>query len=409
MVEQEPRDMTVCLVCKESAVAERLDLGLQPASNRFLTARDNTEYRHPLAISVCEACGLVQLVDPMPADEARPRVDWIVYNEPESHLDDLAKHIAQLPGVPQEAVVLGVSRYDEPALRRLQTACSARVRLLSPRDDLDITAPGAAIETLQQRLTSVPAEALVSKHGRADVVTARYILEHAHDPVEFIANLVRLAAPGGYVLIEVPNASSSLQGGDYSTLWEEHTCYFTPATLRVCLAAAGLTPAFMHSYPCPGEDALVAVCRVPGASRVADAIEPNVVAHEVARARRFLDGFAERKRSERAFFARESRRGKIALLGAGHATCAFINLFQLAEFITLVIDDNPKKQGLLMPGSQLPIRGSAALKSEQVGLCLMGVRAEIEDVIVAKNQDFLESGGQFASLNAGSRYARRAA
>lgn len=400
--------MTVCRVCKESAFAGRLDLGLQPVSNRFPSSLTESEYCHPFVVAVCANCGLVQLEDPMPADEVRPRVDWIVYNEPELHLDDLTSRVVQLPDFPEEANVLGVSRYDEPALRRLQAACAARVRILSPREDFGITAPNAGIETLQHRLTKASADAIASRQGRADLVIARYILEHAHDPVGFLANLRRLAVPGGFVVVEVPNATVSLQRGEYGTLWEEHVCYFTPETLRGCLAAAGLTPTFIHSFPCAGEDALVAVCRVPDASAGPEVVEARAV-DEVERALGFLRGFAERKRAERAYFTRESRRGRIALLGAGHATCAFINLFQLAEFISLVIDDNPKKQGLFMPGSRLPIRGSAALQTENIKLCLMGVRPEIEDSIFAKNPDFLAIGGEFASLHAGSRYARRAA
>lgn len=401
--------MTVCRVCKESAFAERLDLGPQPAGNRFPSSLTESEYRHPFAVAVCANCGLVQLEDPMPADEVRPRVDWIVYNEPEPHLDDLTSRVVQLPDFPGEANILGVSRYDEPLLRRLQAACAARVRTLSPREDFGITAPGAGTETLQHRLTNASVNVLASRHGRADVVIARYILEHAHDPVGFIANLRGLTAPGGYLVVEVPNATVSLQRGEYGTLWEEHVCYFTPATLRNCLAAAGLTPTFIRSFPCAGEDALVAVCRVPDASAGPKAVAARAVVDEVERALGFLRGFPERKRAEQDYFARESRRRRIALLGAGHATCAFINLFQLAEFISLVIDDNPKKQGLFMPGSRLPIRGSAALQTENIKLCLMGVRPEIEEVIFAKNPDFLAIGGEFASLHASSRYARRAA
>ena len=43
------------------------------------------------------------------------------------------------------------------------------------------------------------------------------------------------------------------------------------------------------------------------------------------------------------------------MLGAGHLSGAFINLYGLAEQIEFVADDNPNKQGLLMPGSRLPI------------------------------------------------------
>ena len=42
---------------------------------------------HRLALGQCSVCGLVQLVDPMPAGIVRPQFSWLTYNEPEGHLD----------------------------------------------------------------------------------------------------------------------------------------------------------------------------------------------------------------------------------------------------------------------------------------------------------------------------------
>ena len=73
-------------------------------------------------------------------------------------------------------------------------------------------------------------------------------------------------------------------------------------------------------------------------------------------------------------------------------------LMELGEHIEFVVDDDPKKQGLLMPGSQLPISGSSILMKENIKLCLMGLSPESEEKVILGNQTFRDRGGVFASI-----------
>ena len=173
--------MNDCRVCGRTTASEWLDFGLQPISNRFLRSAEEVEYTHSLAIGYCQACGTVQLDQPMPAAEVTPRFDWITYNEPESHLDQLADELRQLPGLSPLSSVGGISYKDESTLRRLRERGLLRTWVADLREDLGITNPGAGIESIQQHLTPQTADTLVSRHGRPDVVVLRHVLEHSHD------------------------------------------------------------------------------------------------------------------------------------------------------------------------------------------------------------------------------------
>jgi len=69
------------------------------------------------------------------------------------------------------------------------------------------------------------------------------------------------------------------------------------------------------------------------------------------------------------------------------------------------VDDNPNKQGLLMPASRVPVRPSSALLEEGIKLALFSLSPEVEDKVVLKNNAFIEQGGQFSSIFPASKRA----
>lgn len=200
----------------------------------------------------------------------------------------------------------------------------------------------------------------------------------------------------------MPDARKALERHDYTTIWEEHLLYFTPATLRNLFALAGFEVAYLNRFYYSQEDVLVAVVK-PG-PKTEMPITERELAFEVQRAERFIRAFPryrDRIRESVGGFARN--RGPVAMLGAGHLSGAFINFYGLEDSVQFVADDNPKKQGLFMPGSKAPIGPSSDLVSRNIGLCLMTVRAEIEDAVAAKNAAFTARGGILASIFPESR------
>jgi SAM-dependent methyltransferase len=79
--------------------------------------------------------------------------------------------------------------------------------------------------------------------GSFDVVTAFHVLEHLTDPVRAARRMLEWLAPGGVLIIEVPNAGglgARLFGRAWSGLeLPRHLSHFTPETLGAAIARAG--------------------------------------------------------------------------------------------------------------------------------------------------------------------------
>src|SRR6266545_3851981 len=79
-----------------------------------------------------------------------------------------------------------------------------------------------------------------------DVVTAFHVLEHVHDPHEFLRRLSRLLRPDGILVVEVPNVDDALVSTydipAYRSFYftNAHLWYFSPRTLDGALASAKL-------------------------------------------------------------------------------------------------------------------------------------------------------------------------
>jgi SAM-dependent methyltransferase len=79
--------------------------------------------------------------------------------------------------------------------------------------------------------------------GEFDCVTAFHVLEHVPDPIRAVRRMLEWLAPGGLLVLEVPNAGglgARLFGRAWSGLeLPRHLSRFTPETLGATVARAG--------------------------------------------------------------------------------------------------------------------------------------------------------------------------
>lgn len=383
----------VCISCGAAAVETLLALGPQPPSNRYVPVGAVQSDAHPLNFGHCVSCGMLQLADPMPAAMVRSRKPGLKYGEPEGHLDALAAHLAGLVG--PDARILGLTYNDDSTLARLNGLGRSRTRRLEMAADLGITDRCAGFETVQAVVDDGMVRRLTAKYGTADLVIVRYLLEHAHAPSRLLAALGGLLAPGGRIVIELPDCRKFIAACDYSFIWEEHIGYYTPRAITALAHRNGFGQVETLLYPYAFEDALVAIMQSgPSPLSPLDAAD---AASDRSAAHRFAGEFDRvRERYHRHFDECRVAGKRIAIFGAGHLAATFLNVLGLGGSVECVIDDNPDKTGLGMPGSGVPIVGSSRLG--EIDLCLLALSPASETKVLAHHGGRLAPGGRFASI-----------
>lgn len=381
-----------CINCNTAGVETLLDLGLQPPSNRYVPLGEEDVDLHGLRLGQCVACGLMQLVDPMPIEMVRPRYLWIKYNEPAGHLDALVGHLAKL--VSSDAKIAGITHEDDSTLKRFNQRGYLQTFNYDIKSYFGMDAY-AEISVRHSAIDDFIANKIIEKHGKADILVARYVLEHSHDPARFLNTLGQLLAPGGILVLEVPDSRKFVNACDYSFLWEEHISYFTPKTLEDFVRRRGFCTIDTLISPYPLEDSLAIF--VQQATDFFVNVKRAIPSQDIAAGRIFARQFVPACMRYRRHLESLQEAGKrIAIFGAGHLAANFLNFFRLKDFVEYVIDDDPNKQGFAMPGSGAPILSSAHLK--EIDVCLLALNPESEKKVLEKQRAYVERGGIFKSI-----------
>jgi len=232
----------------------------------------------------------------------------------------------------------------------------------------------------------------------ADLICCRHVIEHIPAPCGFLECLRSELRPGSLLYIEVPDAMSVL-GGD--SLWDiiySHCCYFAECSLgaaleRVHFKVLQVQRSFAGQFLTMDARAVDAAQGLRDYGEVPDEI--RIVAESV---KRFPHRLQDAVRRSATFIEGAAKDGaRLALWGAGAKSVTFVNLVPGADRIPIVIDLNPRKQGMFIPGTAQPIIPPSRLAdhppdivillnpaySEEVSKFLDTMRVQVRQLCVA--------------------------
>ncbi|HSW70686.1 MAG TPA: class I SAM-dependent methyltransferase [Gammaproteobacteria bacterium] len=392
--------LKTCILCHSSLSGSFLDLGKLPLCNGFVLQTELACSTYSLMLAECPQCSLIQLLDPPPVEELIPRFPWIRYNEPDGHLEAVSLQLQSY--LSPLARIYGVGPFDQPLLNQLSAHGY-------DGEMLDLLSLGSKatidrypyLETLQACLQPPLLQELAHRKGQSQLVICRYLLEHCRDPLIALDSLRPLLAENGLALIEVPDSSKFLNNKDYSFIWEEHTCYFTPESLTHLFQRAHYELLSLMKFEGQLEDALVAIVQpLQKAFRKLPFLESKNSSLFSA----YRNAFSTIRHAwQENLAAVYARKDKVALFGAGHQAIMFVNTFGLDGLVSYLVDDDIKKQAYFTPGFHLPIVASEKLLADdKIDTCLLAVNPRIENKILEKCQTLLQRGGKIYSIFTGS-------
>jgi len=345
----------------------------QPICNKFKKKKDTKEYKHPIILTQCNQCGLLQLKKHVPYDKILPRVNWLKYKEPEKHLTHLAGVVSKLKNIPKKAVACGLTYKDDPLLKKLYKKSYKKNWRIDPVKDFNLKFSNIASEGIIPKITKKNILKLEKKYGKPDLLVARHILEHTNHTNYFLNLITSFVKPGGYIIFEVPDCSKQIKKLDYTMLWEEHNIYFNRFTLKNYFNYNYKNFKFckLLEYKNNHENILIAIVQnIKNKSKR----KKLLIKSNLKSAKNYADNFLKVKKKIQSNLQKYKKKyKKISLLGAGHNAIMFVNLMKIEKFLNFIVDDYKFKKNLFLPGTKLRIRNKQYMINQGKQICFSSI------------------------------------
>ncbi len=366
-----------CRCCGAPLTETFADLGMSPLANSFI-APDRAaamEPFYPLHALVCSECRLVQL-----AEFESPQAifsDYLYFSSVSDswvqHARDYAERMIDRFGLSAETPVAEVASNDGYLLQWFQRR-GIPVLGIDPAANVAQEAISRGIPTEVAFFGAATARRLRASQPAPVLMAANNVLAHVPDIHDFVEGFRLLLAPGGVVTFEFPHLLRLMQHNQFDTIYHEHFSYISLLVAELILGQHGLAVFDVEELPTHGGSLRLFVRhQEDGTKPETDAVR-RVRAEELAAGlqtapayARFAEQVVAVKCAVLDFLITARREGKrVVGYGAPAKGNTLLNYCGVgSELIPATADRSPHKQGLLLPGTRIPILSPEAVLQQQ--------------------------------------------
>lgn len=366
-----------CRCCGAALGETFADLGVTPMANTFVPAAAAAamEPFYPLHARVCTVCRLVQL-----GEFESPQAifsDYLYFSSVSEswlrHAESFATTMIRRFALDATTPVMEVASNDGYLLQYF-TRAGIPVLGIDPAANVARHAIARGVPTEIAFFGAETARRLRAAHPAPRLVAANNVLAHVPDLHDFVEGFRVLLAPDGVVSFEFPHLARLIEQRQFDTIYHEHFSYLSLMVVERVLGAHGLAVFDVEELPTHGgslrvfahhaEDATKpatpAVARLRAAERAAGLEGPEVY-------RRFAEAVVGAKCDLLEFLVGARRAGKrVVGYGAPAKGNTLLNYCGVGpELLAFTVDRSPHKQGMLLPGTRIPIRAPDAILAER--------------------------------------------
>ncbi|HVG24899.1 MAG TPA: class I SAM-dependent methyltransferase [Thermoanaerobaculia bacterium] len=394
--------MNPCRFCSTPLDTVFADLGVVPLANAYVHPDRllEPELFYPLVAYVCDRCLLVQV--PPATTPEQLFSDYAYFS---SYSDSWLTHARRYFEMIRERLSLGgdariveIASNDGYLLQYFRDA-GFSVLGIEPAANVGAVAREKGIETRTKFFGVATAGEI---EGRADLLIANNVLAHVPDINDFVEGLRIALAPAGTLTIEFPHLLQIMRYSQFDTIYHEHYSYLSLLAVQQILAAHGLTVVDVEEIPTHGGSLRVYARHTSAAGDPRAAVRAILDAEraegldELDSYRRFADGVRDCKRALLQFLIAARDEGKrVVGYGAPAKASTLLNYCGArTDFIDYTVDRSAYKQGLLVPGTRIPIHAPEKIAETRPDYVLL-LAWNLRDEIISQMSHIREWGGRF--------------
>jgi len=218
-------------MCRGQQLRLVLDLGLQPHSDLFLTAKQLNEplSLYPLRLVSCLDCGLLQidfLVDPRILYQKEYLYESSITETGRSHYNEMAKEIIEKFSVPKDSLVIDLGSNVGVLLEGFKNQ-GLKVLGVDPASLVAQKAIERGIETIIDFFGIEVADTILKTKGKPKIISGTNVFAHIHEIDSAVEGMKILLDEQGVIVIEAPYAIDFIEHLEYDTIYHQHVGYLS--------------------------------------------------------------------------------------------------------------------------------------------------------------------------------------
>ena len=400
--------MTIrCRFCGADVVDTVANLGLSPLSNHYIATDQahEAEVYYPLHAYVCRSCFLVQLKDFQTPEHIF--TDYLYFSSYSQswlqHCETYARDVTRRLGLGPTSQVIEVASNDGYMLKFFRQA-GVRVLGVEPANNVAQVAIAAGVPTDVAFFGAETARRLRAEGHLADLMIANNVLAHVPDINDFVAGFAILLKDDGVVTFEFPHLLNMIRYRQFDTIYHEHFSYLSAFTVSQVLEAHGMRVFDVEALPTHGGSLRVHACKVGAGHERTERVGATLQAEEagglfdMAAYADFARGIIEVKCDLLAFLIDARRAGKTVVgYGAPAKGNTMLNYCGIqSDLLAYTVDLSPHKQGLLLPGSRIPVHAPDRILETRPDYVLI-LPWNLRDEIAGQMAAIRQWGGRFVT------------
>ena len=351
---EDAKELNECLCCGSEQLIETLHLGEQPMANSFLKSEDEPELRFPLVLNRCQDCYHLQL-----SHAVNPDLLFKNYLYVSGTSQTLKDYFDWFAGYSFE-------HFADAPKAVLDIACNDGTQLNSWKK-LGLKTYGIDPAENLHPISSVEHEVICDyftdkytyhyKNKNLDIINAQNVFAHNSYPLEFLLQCKEIMHDNTVLFIQTSQADM-IKNNEFDTIYHEHLSFFNANSMNELAKRAGLYLTGVNKTPIHGNSYVFVFRKQPHDGNLEQVLKEerelglqdmNTYSAYADRCYTIVEDLNETIQHYRGLGY------VVAGYGAAAKGMTLINFGNVN--LDFVIDDNPLKQGLFCPGSNIPVVG----------------------------------------------------
>ena len=394
---------TTCRICHSPEIQPVLSLGTTPLADALRKKEQllQAESKFPLNVAFCPHCSLVQLLETVPPDVLFCQ-DYPYYSSFSpallQHSRANAVDLIKLRRLNANSLVVELASNDGYLLKNFVEQ-GIPVLGIDPAEGPARAAEKIGVPTVCTFFGENLARELSANGKAADVIIGNNVLAHVADLHGFVEGIRILLKEDGVAVIEMPYVKDLVDHCEFDTIYHEHLCYFSVTALDRLFRMHSLFLNDVKRLSIHGGSLRIYVEKQENASATVQAMLQTEAAEKVDQIDYYRD-FAHRVEGIRTKLQHllqglKQQGARIAAYGAAAKGSTLINYSEIGtELVDFVVDRNTHKQGLYMPGQNIPVLAPEALLERNPDYVLL-LAWNFAEEILQQQKEYQQRGGRF--------------